>query len=357
MPLILQFRSGMLRFGFGFDALRSRPEAWIVISAFRIWPRRADTAPRRGHAGPEPRRPCLSERRKARTLANRRQAESVGRTPSLTSSVFFGGSGCAFRLPFRVEGLSGFDHFADNAEEAVCDASEGAGVLVPAAPQRVVFCPADAVAPDGGHGPVVGGVPEPPVRGLPSLDQDGLSGPFRDGRDAEVASQGVPVGPPDAVEGFGEDDGQNAGSDAGNGSQDVDGASAFHRPDPVEDLLDLLLDVLDFGFEGFESSEESSGGVGDGLGGSRRGRDGFAAKHGQDAFGAGRSDAVFSEHGFDGRQAHAAGLLRRRRECPEIEGPCSSEVRGGLEEGGGSSAGPTSSIGELAALQPLDPKI
>ena len=72
MPLILQFRSGMSRFGFGFDALRSRPGAWIVISAFRIRPRRADTAPRRGHADPPQRRPCLSQRRRAGMLAHRR---------------------------------------------------------------------------------------------------------------------------------------------------------------------------------------------------------------------------------------------------------------------------------------------
>ena len=80
------------------------------------------------------------------------------------------------------------------------------------------------------------------------------------------------------------------------------------------------------------------GGVGDGLDGSRRGRDGFAAKGGVDAFGAGGSDAAFSERGFDGGQAHAAGFLRGRDEGPEIEGPVSPEVRSGLEEGGGSSA-------------------
>ena len=32
VPLILQFRSGISRFGFGFEALRSRPGAW-----FRFW--------------------------------------------------------------------------------------------------------------------------------------------------------------------------------------------------------------------------------------------------------------------------------------------------------------------------------
>ena len=47
-----------------------------------------------------------------------------------------------------VEGLSGFDHFADGAEEAVCDASEGVGVLVTAASQRMAIRSADAVAPD-----------------------------------------------------------------------------------------------------------------------------------------------------------------------------------------------------------------
>lgn len=65
------------------------------------------------------------------------------RTRSLTSSVFFLGSGCAFRLPFRVEGLFGFDHFADDAEESVGDASGGSGVLVSAASQRVAIRPAD----------------------------------------------------------------------------------------------------------------------------------------------------------------------------------------------------------------------
>ena len=54
--LILQFRSGMSKFGFGFDALRSRPAHGFLL-AFRIWPHWLDAAPRRGHAGPELRRP------------------------------------------------------------------------------------------------------------------------------------------------------------------------------------------------------------------------------------------------------------------------------------------------------------
>ena len=37
----------------------------------------------------------------------------------------------------RVEGLSGFDRSADDAEEAVCDASEGSGVLALAVSQRM----------------------------------------------------------------------------------------------------------------------------------------------------------------------------------------------------------------------------
>ena len=84
-------------------------------------------------------------------------------------------------MPFRIEGLSGFDHFADDAEEAVCDASEGSGVLVSAASQRVAIHPDDFVMADGGHGPMVGGVSEAPVRGEVLLDQDRLSRPFYDG--------------------------------------------------------------------------------------------------------------------------------------------------------------------------------
>ena len=254
-------------------------------------------------------------------------------TRSLTSSVFFWVPGCAFRLPFRVEGLSGFDHSADDGEESVGDASGGAGVLVSAAPQRVAIRPAGFVAPDGGHGPAAGGVP-----GESSPDHDGLSGSLRDGRDAEVASRGVQVGPPDAVEGFGKDDDRDGGADAGNGPQDVDGLPAFPLLDSIADLLDLVPDVLDFGVESFELSDNPSGGVGDGLDGSRRGRDGCAAKGGRDAFGGG-SGAASPEHGLDGGRSHAAGLLRRRGdEDPEIEGPGPVEVRSGLQEGRGSSA-------------------
>ena len=98
--------------------------------------------------------------------------------------------------------------FADDAEEPVCDASEGSGVLVSAVSQRVAIRPANFVAADGGHGPIVGGVPEVSVRSEGSLDQDRLSRPFCDGRDAEVGSQGIQVDPANAVESFGEDDGQ-----------------------------------------------------------------------------------------------------------------------------------------------------
>ncbi len=250
---------------------------------------------------------------------------------------FFWVPGCAFRLPFRVEGLSGFDHSADDGGESVGDASGGAGVLVSAAPQRVAIRPAGFVAPDGGHGPAAGGVPGPRVRGESSPDHDGLSGSLRDGRDAEVASRGVQVGPPDAVEGFGKDDGRDGGADAGDGPQDVDGLPAFPLLDSIADLLDLVPDVLDFGVESFELSDNPSGGVGDGLDGSRRGRDGFAAKGGRDAFGGG-SGAASPEHGLDGGRSHAAGLLRRRGEDPEVEGPGPVEVRSGLQEGRGSSA-------------------
>ena len=65
----------------------------------------------------------------------------------------------------RVEGLSGFDHFADDGEESVGDASEGSGVFMSAASERAAIRPAGAVAPDGGHGPVVGGVSEPRICG------------------------------------------------------------------------------------------------------------------------------------------------------------------------------------------------
>ena len=229
--------------------------------------------------------------------------------------------------------MPGFDHSAGDAEESVGDASEGSGVFMSAASQRMIFRPAGFVALDGGHGPVVGGVPEPSVRGESALDQDGPSRPFGDGRDAEVASQGLQFGFPDAVEGFGEDDGQDGGSDAGDGAQDVDGLSAFHGPDAVDGPADFGPDLLDFGVEGFEPPDDPSGGFGDGLGGSRRGRDGLVAKRGQDVFGGGPG-AAFPEHGFDGGQAHAAGLPRRRGEGPEIEGPSPAEVRRGLEESG-----------------------
>ena len=77
-----------------------------------------------------------------------------------------------------------------------------------------------------GHGPMVGGVPEQSVRGDSPLDHDGPTRPFHDGCDAEVAFQGARVGPSDVAEGFGEDGGQKGGSDAGNGPQEFDGASA-----------------------------------------------------------------------------------------------------------------------------------
>ena len=56
---------------------------------------------------------------------------------------------------------------------------------------------------------------------------------LRDLRDAGADSQDVQVGLPDAFEGFEEDGGQDDGSDAGNGPQDFDGASAFHRAEPA----------------------------------------------------------------------------------------------------------------------------
>ena len=145
------------------------------------------------------------------------------------------------------------------------------------ASQRVAIRPADFVALDRGHGPVAGGVPEPRVRGESALDQDCPSRLFRDRREAEVASQGLQFGFPDAVEGFGEDDGEDGGSDAGDGAQDVDGLPALHGPDPVDGPIDLVSDLPDFGVEGLEPPGDPSGGFGDGLGGSRRGRDGLGA--------------------------------------------------------------------------------
>ena len=55
---------------------------------------------------------------------------------------FFRVSGCSFRSFFGIEGLSGFDHFADDSEESVGDASECAGVLVAPASQRMAIRPA-----------------------------------------------------------------------------------------------------------------------------------------------------------------------------------------------------------------------
>ena len=86
---------------------------------------------------------------------------------------FFRVSGCSFRSFFGIEGLSGFDHSADDSEESVGDASECAGVLVASASQRLAICLGDGVVLDGDHGPVAGGVDQPPVRGESSLDQDG----------------------------------------------------------------------------------------------------------------------------------------------------------------------------------------
>ena len=96
--------------------------------------------------------------------------------------------------------MSGFDHFADDGEKSVGDASEGSDVFMSAASQRAIFRPAGAVALDGG---------------------------------------------------------QDGGSDAGNGAQDVDGLPAFHCLDPVEDLFD-------FGVKCFELIHGPLGGVGDG---------------------------------------------------------------------------------------------
>ena len=147
-------------------------------------------------------------------------------------------------------------------------------MVVASASQRMTNRPDGGVAPDGGHGPMAGGVGQPPVRGESALDQDCPSRPSHDGGDAEVAPQGLQIGLPDAVEGFGDDDVQDRGSDPGNGFQDFDGASALGLLDPVENLLAPVPDVLDLRVDGFEPSDDPRGGFGDGLDGSRRGRDG-----------------------------------------------------------------------------------
>ena len=113
------------------------------------------------------------------------------------------------------------------------------------------------------------------------------SRPFRGGGDAGAASQGLQIGLPDAVEGFGDDDGEDRGSDPWNGFQDFDGAAALGLLDPVENLPAPVPDVLDLRVGVLEPSDDPRGGFGDGLDGSRRGRNGFAAKDGQDVFRAG----------------------------------------------------------------------
>ena len=135
-------------------------------------------------------------------------------------------------------------------------------MVVAALPERAVFRLAGGVPLDRGHCPVVGGVREPGVRGEPSPDADLASGPFRDGSDAEVASEGAQVGPADAVEGFGDDDGQDGGADSGNGLQDFDGAPAFGRPDPADGLADPAPDLLDLLVAGLEPADDPSGGFG-----------------------------------------------------------------------------------------------
>ena len=100
------------------------------------------------------------------------------------------------------------------------------------------------------------------------------------------------------------DGGMDGGSDAKNEPLDFDDTSAFHRSDPVDDLLDLVPDGLDHVGGGFGPFEESSDG-------SRRGRDGFAAKDVKDAFGTGCPGAVCPGQGFDGRFAHGQAFCGR----------------------------------------------
>ena len=114
-------------------------------------------------------------------------------------------------------------------EEAIHNAAQGPGVLVPAASQRVVFRLAGGVALDRGHRPVAGGVRQPGVRGAPPLDEDGPSGALRDGGNAAMASQGLEIGLAEDPAGFRDDDGQDDRADSGNGPHDFDDPAAFRR--------------------------------------------------------------------------------------------------------------------------------
>ena len=91
-----------------------------------------------------------------------RGARPGGGTRNLTDvKGLIRGSGAGFRLSFGVEGLAGFEHFADDAEKPVDAAAQGSGVLAAALPERAVFRLAGGVPLDGGHCPVVGGVRPP----------------------------------------------------------------------------------------------------------------------------------------------------------------------------------------------------
>ena len=66
----------------------------------------------------------------------------------------FWGLDSAFWSLLRVDGLSGFDRIADEAEELVRDASLSTGMLA-AASQRTEFRSTGTDAPDGGHSPIL----------------------------------------------------------------------------------------------------------------------------------------------------------------------------------------------------------
>ena len=53
-------------------------------------------------------------------------------------------------MSFGVEGLAGFEHFADDAEKPVDDAAQGPGMVVAALPERAVFGLAGGVPLDRG---------------------------------------------------------------------------------------------------------------------------------------------------------------------------------------------------------------
>ena len=98
------------------------------------------------------------------------------RTPHLLASGIFG-------FQRGVEEGAGFQHGADDGEQAICNGSQGAAMAVTPAAQVIVFCPAFRIALNGGEGPMVHGGSEPVIAGLPADDDAALAGPLGDGRE------------------------------------------------------------------------------------------------------------------------------------------------------------------------------